>query len=137
MEYKKLSENAKEPIRETNGAAGYDLYSATTNVVPSRGRCLINTDIALHIPDGYYGKIAPRSGLALKYGLDVGGGIIDSDFRGGIGVILFNHTDCPYYVKKHDKIAQIIIMPIITPKLKEVNDLSITERGTNGFGSTG
>lgn len=136
MKFKKLSEDAHMPVRANEYAAGYDLYSSRIYAVPPRGRCLIKTDISLEIPTGHYGRIAPRSGLALKHGLDVGGGVIDSDYRGNIGVILFNHTDEPFFIAKWDKIAQIIIIPIITPVLEEVVELTETERGENGFGST-
>lgn len=136
MEYKRLSDDAHVPTRASEYSAGYDLYSTGVHVIPPRGRYLIKTDIVLQIPHGYYGRIAPRSGLALKYGLDVGAGVIDSDYRGNIGVILFNHTDDAYVVHKHDKIAQIIIIPIVTPELIEVEHTSLTVRGENGYGSS-
>lgn len=136
MEFKKLKDDAVIPSRATDYAAGYDLYSNSVNVVPARGKCLIFTDIMLQIPHGYYGRIAPRSGLASKFGIDIGGGVVDSDYRGNIGVIIFNHSDTPYFIKKHDKIAQIIITKIITPELIEIFDNENTERGDKGFGST-
>lgn len=137
MEYKKLSTNALTPTRATDQAAGYDLYSNMRYIIPPRNKCLIFTDIMLQIPIGYYGRIAPRSGLANKYSIDVGGGVIDSDYRGNIGVILFNHSEDAFYINKHDKIAQIIITKIITPELIEINTVEeTTQRGDKGFGSS-
>lgn len=136
IKFKKLSEDATIPTRGSQFAAGYDLSSSGIFVIPPRGRCLVKTDIVLEIPNGYYGRIAPRSGLALKHGLDVGAGVIDSDYRGAIGVVLFNHTDDPYFITKGNKIAQIIIIPIITPELEEVVEVTDTKRGEGGFGST-
>ena len=81
--------------------------------------------------------VAPRSGLAWKYSIDVGAGVIDADYRGPVGVILFNHSDVDFEVKVGDRIAQLIIEKIITPEVVEVEDLDSTERGVGGFGSTG
>lgn len=80
---------------------------------------------------------APRSGLALKHSIDVGAGVIDADYRGPVGVILFNHSDADFAVKPGDRIAQMIIEVIATPEVAEVEDLDATVRGDGGFGSTG
>jgi dUTP pyrophosphatase len=80
---------------------------------------------------------APRSGLTLKNGLDVGAGVIDEDYRGNVGVILFNHSDTEFTVKAGDRIAQLILERIVTPAVEEVEDLDVTDRGSGGFGSTG
>lgn len=80
---------------------------------------------------------APRSGLTLKNGLDVGAGVIDEDYRGNVGVILFNHSDTEFTVKAGDRIAQLILERIVTPAVEEVEDLDATDRGSGGFGSTG
>eukprot|EP01120_Amphizonella_sp_Union-15-10_P000134 TRINITY_DN10163_c0_g1_i2.p1 TRINITY_DN10163_c0_g1~~TRINITY_DN10163_c0_g1_i2.p1 ORF type:complete len:133 (-),score=34.83 TRINITY_DN10163_c0_g1_i2:3-401(-) len=96
-------------------------------------------DIALEIPEGHYGRIASRSSLALKH-LNVGGGVIDSDYRGNLGVILFNHGDKPFTISRGDRIAQLILEKISTPEVFVVGDeesLEETQRGENGFGSTG
>ena len=82
-------------------------------------------------------SVAPRSGLAWKHSIDVGAGVIDADYRGSVGVILFNHSDVDFEVKLGDRIAQLIIEKIITPEVMEVEDLDCTERGVGGFGSTG
>lgn len=136
IDYKKLSNNAIEPKKGTNDAAGYDLHAAYDSIIKSRSRGLIKTDISIQIPNKYYGRIAPRSGLTLKYGIDVGAGVIDSDYRGNIGVILFNHSDNDFIIKKGDKIAQLILERIWNPILIEVDELEDTKRGEDGFGST-
>src|SRR5207253_2868713 len=86
---KKLSQNATIPKRSSPLAAGYDLSSAKDIIVPARGKALVPTDLAIALPDGVYGRIAPRSGLAWKNHIDVGAGVIDQDYRGNVGVILF------------------------------------------------
>lgn len=95
------------------------------------------TDIQIELPSGCYGRVAPRSGLAAKHFIDVGAGVIDEDYRGNVGVILFNHSTVPFEVKKGDRIAQLICEQIFYPSIEEVETLSITERGAGGFGSTG
>eukprot|EP00339_Tiarina_fusa_P004578 CAMPEP_0117047582 /NCGR_PEP_ID=MMETSP0472-20121206/32881_1 /TAXON_ID=693140 ORGANISM="Tiarina fusus, Strain LIS" /NCGR_SAMPLE_ID=MMETSP0472 /ASSEMBLY_ACC=CAM_ASM_000603 /LENGTH=111 /DNA_ID=CAMNT_0004760333 /DNA_START=40 /DNA_END=372 /DNA_ORIENTATION=- len=105
--------------------------------IPPKGKALVKTDIAIAIPSGHYGRIAPRSSLAWKHSIDVGAGVIDSDYRGNIGVILFNLGDEPFTVKTHDRIAQLIIEKISTPAVVQVDELDDTERGEGGYGSTG
>ena len=90
VELKLLSEAAKTPTKGTNQAAGYDLYAAQNAEIDPLKRALIKTNISIAIPKGYYGRIAPRSGLAYKNGIDVMAGVIDSDYRGDVGVILYN-----------------------------------------------
>uniref|UniRef100_A0A0D9VX92 Deoxyuridine 5'-triphosphate nucleotidohydrolase n=1 Tax=Leersia perrieri TaxID=77586 RepID=A0A0D9VX92_9ORYZ len=137
LKVKKLSENAVLPSRGSAHAAGYDLSSAAEAVVPARGKAMVPTDLSIAIPDGTYARIAPRSGLALKHSIDVGAGVIDADYRGPVGVILFNHSDVDFVVKPGDRIAQMIIEVIVTPEVAEVEDLDATVRGEGGFGSTG
>lgn len=134
---KKLSDKAILPTRADKYSAGLDLYSANDYVLPSRQHLLIATNIAISIPNYCYGRIAPRSGLALKYGIDVGAGVIDASYRGEIGVLLFNHSDKDYTIKYGDRIAQLIIEPTIYPPIVETAILESTERGENGFGSSG
>lgn len=95
------------------------------------------TDIQIEIPFGCYGRVAPRSGLAAKNFIDIGAGVIDEDYRGNVGVVMFNHAEEEFEVKKGDRIAQLICEKIFYPDIEEVSTLSTTERGTNGFGSTG
>jgi dUTP pyrophosphatase len=135
---KKLSENATIPTQGTRFAAGYDLYAAEDAVVVCGTRKLIKTNISMEITPGYYGRIAPRSGLAYKNGIDVLAGVIDSDYRGDIGVILYNtDKNIDFNVKKGDRIAQIIFEACYIATLNNVDNLDNTLRQTGGFGSTG
>jgi dUTP pyrophosphatase len=135
--FAKLTEHASAPTKGSKFAAGYDLKSAYDAVVPKRGSCLVKTDIQIQLPTGTYGRIAPRSGLALKNKIDVGAGVVDEDYRGNIGVILFNHADEDFIVTKGDRIAQLICEKICYPEAVEVKTLDESERGAAGFGSTG
>lgn len=138
LQIKKTSKNAKTPTRASAKAAGYDLYAAEGKSVPAKSRELFKTDLQMAIPPGYYGRIAPRSGLALKHGIDVGAGVIDEDYRGDVGVLLFNFSDIDVCIDNGDRIAQLIVEKIAHPKIVEVDSLDAeTERGDQGFGSTG
>ncbi|XP_074283189.1 deoxyuridine 5'-triphosphate nucleotidohydrolase-like [Silene latifolia] len=137
LKVKKLSDKAVLPSRGSPLAAGYDLSSAVETKVPARGKALVPTDLSIAIPQGTYARVAPRSGLAWKHSIDVGAGVIDADYRGPVGVILFNHSDVDFEVKEGDRIAQLIIEQIVTPDVFEVEDLDSTVRGAGGFGSTG
>ncbi|GMY28442.1 deoxyuridine 5'-triphosphate nucleotidohydrolase-like [Fagus crenata] len=137
LKVKKLSEKAVLPSRGSPLSAGYDLSSATETKVPARGKALVPTDLSIAIPEGTYARVAPRSGLTWKHSIDVGAGVIDADYRGPVGVILFNHSDIDFEVKVGDRIAQLIIEKIMTPNVMEVEDLDATVRGEGGFGSTG
>ncbi|KAG0500730.1 hypothetical protein HPP92_000802 [Vanilla planifolia] len=137
LKVKKLSANAVLPSRASSLAAGYDISSAAEAKVIARGKALIPTDLSIAIPEGTYARIAPRSGLAWKHSIDVGAGVIDADYRGPLGVVLFNHSDVDFEVKAGDRIAQLIIERIMTPVVLEVDDLEATKRGSGGFGSTG
>ena len=124
---KKLSENAIIPTQGTTFAAGYDLYAAEDAVVVCGTRKLIKTNISMEITPGYYGRIAPRSGLAYKNGIDVLAGVIDSDYRGDIGVILYNtDKNIDFTVKKGDRIAQIIFEACYIATLNNVENLDNT-----------
>jgi dUTP pyrophosphatase len=137
MKVQRLVPNAIIPSRATPQSAGYDIYSVSNITVSGRGRSVVPTGLAISVPDGTYARIAPRSGLAIKYGVDIGAGVIDADYRGEIGVIIFNHGTEPFEIVAGDRIAQIIIERIETPNIVEVNTLDNTLRGINGFGSTG
>ena len=137
LKVKKLSDKAILPSRGSALAAGYDLSSAVETVVPARGKALVATDLSIAIPEGTYARIAPRSGLALKHSIDVGAGVIDADYRGPVGVVLFNHSEVDFAVKPGDRVAQMIIQVITTPEIAEVEDLDATVRERGGFGSTG
>jgi len=137
LRVKFLSLSAHIPTRAHEGDAGYDLYSSENVIVPARGRKLIHTHICVSIPKNTYGRVAPRSGLAVKFGLDVGAGVIDENYNGEIFVLLFNHSDADYSVKIGDRIAQLILIHIVTPEIRVVDNLSFTERGDGAFGSSG
>lgn len=130
--------NAKTPIRGTKQSAGLDLFSITDISIPPSSKELINTGISIEIPTGYYGRIAPRSSMAWKKHSDVGAGVIDSDYRGDIGVVLFNlSTTNSIEINAGDKIAQLIIEKAYFPEIIVSGALAQTERGDGGFGSTG
>lgn len=135
--FKRLSENATIPTRGSEYSAGLDLSSAYDYIVPAHNKQLIKTDLSFSIPLSHYGRIAPRSGLASKNFIDVGAGVIDSDYRGNVSVLLFNHSDVDFVVNKSDRVAQLIIEKIFLPTLVEVDELDNTIRGEGGFGSTG
>ena len=140
MKIFKRTEDAVTPIRASFLAAGFDLFSAISVLIPPKSKALIPTDLSVAIPVGCYGRIAARSGLALKHHIDVGAGVIDADYRGNVGIVLFNHSyNESFQVKKGDRVAQLICEKIAMPILQECNtleELSITQRGVNGFGST-
>ena len=90
---KRLSENAILPTKGSPLAAGYDLYAAGNSMVPAKGKAIVKTGLSMKIPTGNYGRVAPRSGLAAKHFIDVGAGVIDEDYRGEVGVVLFNFSE--------------------------------------------
>ncbi|KAK4511719.1 uncharacterized protein ATC70_007262 [Mucor velutinosus] len=134
---KRLSEFAQLPTRGSTHAAGYDLYCAHDKAIPAQSKVLVDTDISLAIPEGHYGRVAPRSGLAAKHHIDTGAGVIDADYRGPLKVLLFNLGQEDYEVKRGDRVAQLIIEKISTPEVVEVESLEESVRGAGGFGSTG
>ncbi len=131
------------PSYQSAGAAGLDLLAAlppgTKASLPPGGRQLIPTGLAVAIPQGYEGQVRPRSGLALKAGVTVlnAPGTIDSDYRGEIGVILINHGQAPFDIARGERIAQLVFAPVVQARLFATQDLEATQRGANGFGSTG
>jgi len=134
---KLLSPDAKVPTRATEFSAGLDLSSIEDTVVPANKWIAIPTGISIQIPKDCYARVAPRSGLAFKHGIQVGAGVVDSDYTGEIKVILFNHGSSDFEVKKGDRIAQLIFEKIYTDYFVEVEELDDTVRGDGGFGSTG
>ncbi|XP_045454700.1 deoxyuridine 5'-triphosphate nucleotidohydrolase [Melitaea cinxia] len=137
LKFTRLTENAFAPVKGSERAAGFDLKSAYEYIVPARGKELVKTDLQIELPHGCYGRVAPRSGLAVKNFIDVGAGVIDEDYRGNVGIVLFNHSDQDFVVKKGDRIAQLICEVIYYPELLEVDSLTETKRANDGFGSTG
>lgn len=136
-----LSDTAILPTRGSEQAAGYDLYADIPEaILLGPGDTLkINTGISIAIPQGFFGGIYPRSGLATKQGLAPANkvGVIDSDYRGPIIVALYNQSAVPQFIHPGDRIAQLIIQPYVSFAWKEVKDLDETERGDGGFGSSG
>ena len=138
LKVKKLCYDAIVPTRGSDGAVGYDLYSAEDAVVPCQaGRALVGTGISVVLPPGVYGRVAPRSGLAVKHCINVGAGVIDPDYTGEIKVVLFNHGENDFEIKRGDRIAQLVLERYETPPVKEIEIIEETERGSGGFGSTG
>jgi len=137
MEIKLLHEDAKVPTKERNSDAGYDLYSIENITVNPGMRKVVKTGVAMSILDSVVGLIWPRSGLSVKAGIDILAGVIDSSYRGEIMVCVLNTGSYPVNIKKGDKIAQIIFQPYFNYKMEEVDELSETDRGERGFGSSG
>jgi dUTP pyrophosphatase len=143
---KYLNENAKLPVYGSQYAAGMDVFSSVECSIPPLSRKLVGTgisvswqsDIRMDDETNYYLRIAPRSGLAAKSSVDVGAGVVDYDYRGEVFVLLINnHQENTFEVRQGDKIAQLILEKCLRPVIGEVTEHSATERGDNGFGSTG
>ncbi|XP_071003094.1 deoxyuridine 5'-triphosphate nucleotidohydrolase-like isoform X1 [Oncorhynchus clarkii lewisi] len=137
LKFSKLSEHATAPTRGSAKAAGYDLFSAYDYSIGPMDKAIVKTDIQIAVPSGCYGRVAPRSGLAAKHFIDVGAGVVDEDYRGNVGVVLFNFSKETFDVKKGDRVAQLVCERICYPDLQELKTLDETERGAGGFGSTG
>jgi dUTP diphosphatase len=137
LRFKQLDERAVLPRRGSALAAGLDVYSIEALEIGPRQRTMARTGLAVAIPPGFYGRIAPRSGLAAKNGLDVLAGVIDSDYRGEVCCLLYNTSDEPIKLAAGSKICQLIVEQIITPDAAWASDLDETARGAGGFGSTG
>ena len=132
-----LSPEACVPSKGTPSSAGYDLYSVANQEVPPNGQAVVSVGLALEIKPGWYGRIAPRSGLALK-GLSVGADVIDPDYQGEIKVVLFNHSPEPFRILRRMRVAQLLIEKVVDPKIEEVKGFKRkTVRGGKGFRSTG
>jgi dUTP pyrophosphatase len=130
-----------EPAYETADSAGMDLPAAVDGelVLVPGGRALVATGFAIALPAGYEAQVRPRSGLALKHGVTVLNtpGTIDADYRGEVGVILINHGDTPFTVRRGDRIAQMVVAPVVQVAWQATETLDETGRGSGGFGSTG
>ncbi|KAL4956699.1 dUTPase-like protein [Aspergillus filifer] len=137
LQVKKLTPTARAPTRGSAFAAGYDIYASKEITIPSKGKALVDTGLAIAVPEGTYGRVAPRSGLASKNFIDVGAGVIDADYRGEVKVLLFNFSDTDFTVKEGDRVAQLVLERIFTPEVVVVEELAESVRGAGGFGSTG
>ena len=135
--FKRLDERATLPTRGSASSAGLDLHTIEDLSIGANDRVLARTGLAVAIPEGHYGRVAPRSGLAVKQGLDVLAGVIDADYRGEVLCALYNTGREPITLVAGSKICQLIIEKIITPTPEWADALSDTARGAGGFGSTG
>ena len=140
IKIKRLKENATLPTYGSDKAAGADLYACTFSdiVIAPHTTAMIPTGLAMELPEGYFGAIFARSGLATKQGLRPANcvGVVDEDYRGEVMVALHNDTDLNREIKSNERIAQLVLLPYIQCDFVE-DELSETERGDNGFGSTG
>ena len=125
------------PQQETLEAAGYDLRTVSPATIYPGQRLVVATGFAFEIPTGMVGLVRPRSGLAVREGLDVLAGVIDSDFRGEVKAVLINHGDKPVQFQPGDRVAQLVVTNYYSCPLREVAELGNTHRGAGGFGSTG
>lgn len=140
MRVKRINDKAIIPTYGSENAAGMDMYSIENVTIKPHQTIMVHTGICMEIPDGYFGALYPRSGLAVKSGLRLANcvGVIDSDYRGEIIVALHNDSTVSQEVLEGDRIAQLIISPYARPiSLEEVEELSRTDRGSGGFGHTG
>ena len=139
LKIKKLNEDAIIPFYAHPGDAGLDLFSVEEVTIEPGKRQLVATGISIELPKNTEAQVRPRSGLALKYGVTVlnSPGTIDEGYRGEIKVILINHGEEAFKINRGDKIAQMVIMPVLTVGIEEVEILNDSERGEGGFGSTG
>ena len=137
LRFKQLDPRAVLPQRGSRLAAGLDVCSIEDLTIGPGERVLARTGLAVAIPEGFYGRIAPRSGLAAKHGLDVLAGVIDSDYRGEVCCLLYNTSVAYMSLPAGSKICQLIVEQIITPEAEWSSDLDETARGAGGFGSTG
>ena len=139
LKYKLLTTKAYPPTRETPGSIGYDLKSPRfTRIPPRGGTYYLPLGIAFQIPEGHYGRLAPKSGLAINKSISVLAGVIDQDHRGEVFVLLINHHDkLSHLVKPKDEVVQLILKKATIAKLQEVDTLDETERSPRGASSLG
>lgn len=137
VKFKLLVNEARKPKKAHPDDAAFDMFSAQAGTVPAKGWLDFRTGVAMQLPYGYYGKFASRSGLAFKHDIHCFHGTIDGGYRGEMMVRLFNYSNELFRVNIGDRIAQLVILPYLQADGVVVEELDETERGTNGFGSTG
>jgi len=137
LNFKRLDPRATLPTRGSQASAGLDLYSIEAVSLDPGQRAIARTGLAVAIPEGFYGRVAPRSGLATKKGVDVLAGVIDADYRGEIGCLIYNAGQERLELEAGTKVCQLIIEKIASPQAAWADELTDTERGGGGFGSTG
>ncbi|HMO80021.1 MAG TPA: dUTP diphosphatase [Pyrinomonadaceae bacterium] len=135
--FKKVHPKATLPTRGSGDACGLDVYSLEDTVIEPAARKAVRTGFAVAVPGGFYGRMAPRSGLALKFGIDVMAGVIDADYRGEVLCLLINLGEDAFQIRAGDRIAQLIIEKVAIREPIWSEELPVTERGVMGFGSTG
>jgi dUTP pyrophosphatase len=136
VKIKRLDSQAKIPEHKTQSAAGFDIYASQEIILNPGETTKVSTGIAFEIPEGFYVRIEDRSGMAIK-GIHKVAGIVDSDYRGEVSIVLHNSTKEQYKIEKHDRIAQGILSPVMQGNFTEAEELSETARGEGGFNSTG
>jgi len=136
MRVQRLFEDAQIPTKGSKLAAGHDLHSSEDIIILATNPALVKIDLAIAVPEGTYGRIAPRRGLATK-GISVDAGVIDADYRGEVKALLVNHNSMDYEVRKGDRIAQLIVEGLDDQDWMEVEELDVTARAEKGFGNTG
>ena len=141
LKIKKLKDGAVIPKRATEESAGLDLFALLENPVTINPHEIVKipTGIAIELEKGYAGLIYPRSGLSTKHGISLANcvGVVDSDYRGEVLVAVINHSETPFTINTGERIAQLVISPVILPEIEVTDNLNDTERGVGGFGSTG
>lgn len=139
LRFKRIHPDATLPSYAHASDAGMDVRSVEDVTVPAKGRVLVHTGLVMLLPPMFEAQVRPRSGLALKHGITVLNtpGTIDAGYRGEVGVILANFGDSDFEVKKGDKIAQIVVAPVLQAGIEEADEIDETDRGSGGFGSTG
>jgi dUTP pyrophosphatase len=137
IKIKKLNLEAIIPNYAHPGDAGLDVYSCEDCTIPAGERYLVSTGISIELPEGYVSFIKDKSGIAYKKGITHMAGVIEHTYRGEYKILLHNNSKDDFEIKKHEKIAQIVILPVATAEIEEVTELSETKRGDGAFGSTG
>lgn len=137
LKFEKLTDGAILPSRGSQGACGLDIHSAEAILIGSGERKGVRTGLSVAIPDGCYGRIAPRSGLAIRHGIDTLAGVVDSDYRGELVCILINFGETPFEISPGDRIAQLIVEKFARLEPEWSDHLDTTARNAGGFGSTG
>jgi len=133
----KVDAGGSLPEYSSEGAAGADLRASERTTIPPGGRAAVATALRLQIPPGHVGLVWPRSGLAVRHGIDTLAGVIDSDYRGEVRVVLVNHGEEPFHVGAGDRIAQLLVQRVERAILLPADELDASGRGSGGFGSTG
>jgi dUTP pyrophosphatase len=132
-----VGEGGSLPEYSSTGAAGADLRASEPVTIAAGGRAAVPTALRLQIPPGHVGLVWPRSGLAVRHGIDTLAGVIDSDYRGEVRVVLVNHGEAPFLIEKGDRVAQLLVQQVERAGFTAVPSIDDTDRGEGGFGSTG